>query len=93
MSGCTWAPKLATKCEMDGRATGVWSRDYQIFRMDSFSQLRGSAITNKGPETSLMTSDLLIPCSNDILQIKTNLCYSFQPGKEITEKKESQLES
>ena len=31
ISGCTWAPKLATKCEMDGRAVGVWSGDYQIF--------------------------------------------------------------
>ena len=35
--GCTWAPKLATKCEMDGRAIGVWSRDYQFSRMDGFS--------------------------------------------------------
>ena len=31
ISGCTWAPKLGTKCEMDGRAVGGWSRDYQIF--------------------------------------------------------------
>ena len=31
ISGCTWAPKLARKCEMDGRAIGVWSRDNQIF--------------------------------------------------------------
>ena len=31
ISGYTWAPKLARKCEMDGRAVGVWSRDYQIF--------------------------------------------------------------
>ena len=31
ISGCTWASKLATKCEMDGQAIGVWSRDYQIF--------------------------------------------------------------
>ena len=29
ISGCTWAPKLATKCEMDGWAVGVWLRDYQ----------------------------------------------------------------
>ena len=31
ISGCIWAPKLARKCEMDGRAIGVWSHDYQIF--------------------------------------------------------------
>ena len=31
ISGCTWAPKLARKCEMDGQVIGVWSRDYQIF--------------------------------------------------------------
>ena len=31
ISGCTRAFKLATKCEMDGRAIGVWSRDNQIF--------------------------------------------------------------
>ena len=33
ISGCTWAPKLhvAGKCEMDGRAVGVWSCDNQIF--------------------------------------------------------------
>ena len=37
--------------------------------MDSFSSLRDSAITNEGPQTNLMTSDLLIPFSNDILQI------------------------
>ena len=29
MSGCTWAPKLARKYEMDGLTVGVWSRDYQ----------------------------------------------------------------
>ena len=31
ISGCTWAAKLARKCEMDGWAVGVWSRDYQNF--------------------------------------------------------------
>ena len=31
ISGCTWAPKLARKCEMDGWAVGVWSRDNQTF--------------------------------------------------------------
>ena len=31
ISGCTWTPTLARKCEMDGQAIGVWSRDYQTF--------------------------------------------------------------
>ena len=31
ISGCTWAPKLARNCEMDGWAVGVWSRDNQTF--------------------------------------------------------------
>ena len=26
-----WAPKLAKKCEKDGWAVGVWSRDNQTF--------------------------------------------------------------
>ena len=29
ISGCTCAPKLVRKCEMDGWAAGVWSCDYQ----------------------------------------------------------------